>query len=93
LSSSQHVVYFAVKHIPYVVPVKLSVVVGLESIEIYKNAPVIHKRTIVNLKSGWVGVLTPEHGAIATAAAGQLLEGSTRIVVYGEDVHPSRAIK
>lgn len=55
----------------------------------YRNDPIVYQRTKMSFSSGWVGILTPEHGLLATVATGQLVEGSTRIVVYGENLMPS----
>lgn len=55
----------------------------------YSDDPVIYTDINVSLGTGWVGILEPEHGLMGTVSRGQLMEGSTSIVVYGRERTPS----
>jgi len=54
-------------------------------IGIYPNDPVIIDYTDTQIASGLIGILTPSKGVLGTIATGQLLEGSMKLVVYGQD--------
>jgi len=55
------------------------------TITMYPDDPIVYDETDWNFTSGWYGAFLPKKGLLGAASSGQLAEGTTRIIVYGQE--------